>query len=119
MCAVVSDSRSAAMRAGRRSATRRHRKEFHQTPQCQLVTIRPEATDDSERGIGQRRVTTLRLPCVDVGQMDFDEWNLYSRERVTDGEAGVTVRSGVDERPVEATTQSVNRIDDLSFPIVL
>src|ERR1700694_4720666 len=119
MCAAVSDSRNAAMRAGRRSVTRRYRKRFHQSAQAQLVPIGTESTDHSESGVGQSRVTPLRLAREDVGQMDFDERDLYSGERVADGEAGVAVRAGVDERTIGSAAQSLDRIDDIPFPIVL
>src|SRR6266487_3078229 len=100
MCAAVSASRSAVTRAGRRSAIDGNRQTLHQTTQCQLIAVRAEAANNGERGVGERRATTLRLARVDVGEMDFHEWNLYSRQRITDGEAGVTVSAGVHERPV-------------------
>src|SRR6195256_4286641 len=107
------------MRAGRRSLTSRHRKRLHQSTQRQLVAISSEATDHSQRSVGQSRASTLRLARVDVGQMDLDEWNFHSRERVTNGETGVAVRSGVDERTIGVPAQGVNSIDDFPFPIVL
>ena len=51
--------------------------------------------------------------------MDFHEGNGDAGERVTNGKAGVAVRSRVHERAVGTTAQRVNRLDNLAFPIVL
>src|SRR5687768_16968684 len=119
MCAVVSESRSAVTRAGRRSDIGRHRKKFHQTSQRQLVTISAETADDGESRISERGAAALRLAGVDVGQMDFNERNLHSGQSVADGEAGMAVSARVHERAIHATPQSVHRLDDFPFPIVL
>src|SRR5437868_7119884 len=119
MCAAISDSRSAAMRAGRRSDIRRDRKTLYQSTQRQLVTIGAESANDGQRGIGQRRAPPLRLAGVDVRQMHLDEWDLHSRQRIVNCQAGVAVGAGVDERAIDAPTQCLHRIHDLAFSIVL
>src|SRR5437868_9162878 len=119
MCAAVSESRSAAMRAGRRSAIGGDRKTFHETAQRQLVSVSAESADHCPRDIGQCRSPALRLARVDVGEMNFHKRDFYSRQRIANGEAGVAVRSGVDERTVSASTQRLHRVDDFPFSIVL
>src|SRR6266550_6060851 len=115
MCAAVIASRSAAMRAGRRSDIRCDRKKLHQTSESQFISIRAKAANHGKRCIGQRRATPLRLARIDVGEMNLHEWNLHSRKRVANGEARVAVRSRIYERAVCATTQGLNRLDDVAF----
>src|SRR6186997_3032429 len=119
MCAVVSDSRSAAMRAGRRSPIGSDRKLFDESAQCQLVSVRAESADNCKCRIGEGRTTPLRLTRVDVRKMDFDEGDLYARQRIADGETGVAVRACVHERAISATTQRLHGIDDLALAVVL
>src|SRR5438552_11867510 len=51
--------------------------------------------------------------------MHFHERNLYSSKRIANREARVAVRARIHQRAVRATPQSVHRLDDLSFSIML
>src|SRR5688572_14118003 len=119
MCAAVSESRSAATRTGRRSDISWYRKQFHQTAQRQLITVGSEPADYSQSCVGERRAPALRLARVDVREMNLNEWDLHSGERVADSKARVAVSPRVHERAVDATPQSVHCLDDFPFPIVL
>src|SRR5438045_7314863 len=119
MGAAIRRSRSAAMRAGRRSDIHRELKTLYQSTQRQLVTIGAESANDRQRGIGQRRPPALRLAGVDVRQMHLDEWDFHSRQRIVNCQAGVAVGAGVYERAIDGPTQCLHRVDDLAFSIVL
>src|SRR6185295_19180458 len=119
MCQAVMASRSAAMRAGRRSPMGCDRKPFDEPAQRQLVAVGAESANHRHRRVCQGRAATLRLARVDVGEMHFDEWNLHTRQRVANGEAGMAVRARVHQRAVGASAQRVHSVDDLTFAVVL
>src|SRR5689334_11109652 len=119
MCAAVSASLSAAIRAGRRSAIGDHRQSLHQAAQRQLVAVRSETANHGDGNVCDGRPTSLGLARVNVGEMHFDERNLYSSERITNRQTRVTVRPRVHQRAISATTQRLNRVDDIAFAVVL
>src|SRR6478735_12664554 len=89
--AALMASRSAAMRAGRRSAMGGNRKTLHQPAQSELIAVRPESANHCDSDVGQRRASTLRLAGVDVGEMNLHERNLHSGQRVADRETGMAI----------------------------
>src|SRR3954464_3927449 len=119
MCAPIIASRSAAMRAGRRSAIDCHRQHLDQAAQRQLVTVGAKSTDHRDSSIGERRAAPLGLTRVDVGEVYFDEWDFYGCQCIADRKTSVAVRAGVHERRIGTTAQRMNRIDNLPFAVVL
>src|SRR2546423_6260802 len=108
MCAAIKDSRSAAMRAGRRSPIGGDRQTLHEASQRQLVTIGAESADYSKRGISQGRAATFRLTRVDVGEMYLHERDTDPGERVMYRETGVGVSAGIHERAIGLAAQRLH-----------
>src|SRR5438309_10947605 len=110
-------SRSAARRAGRRSAISPPSPD--EAPQRQLISVGAESGDYGDGCIGERRPAAFRLPRKDVREMHLDERNARPRERVPDGETRVRIRAGIHERPIGLPTQRVNGADQLALAVVL
>src|SRR5258705_13658509 len=108
MCAEVSDSRRAATLTGRRSPIHSDRKKLYQSAQRQFVPIGAEAADHGYGSVCEGRATALGLAGVDVGEVDFDERNLHSCQRIGNGEAGMALMARLHGPPPRATSQSVN-----------
>src|SRR5258705_13864521 len=119
MCAEVSDWRRAATLTGRRSAIHSDRKKLYQSAQRQFVAIGAEAADHGYGSVCEGRATALGLAGGDVGEVDFDERNLHSCQRIANGEAGMAIGARIPERTGGATPQSGNSFDHLAFPGVL
>ena len=61
-----------------------------------------------------------RLACEDVRQVDFDERNGYARQRIAQGDAGVRVRTGVDQDVVDTVAASLlDAVDQFAFMVAL
>jgi len=101
------------MRAGRRSAIGSDGKLFNESAQRQLISVGAKATDDRQCGVSESRSTSLRLTRVDVREMDFDERDLYSRQRIANRETGVAICARVHECAVSPTAEPLNGIYDL------
>ncbi len=70
--------------------------------QRQLVAVGAEAAQHGARAGRKHRVPPLGLARVDVRQVNLDVRNLGGGEGVADGETGVRVGAGVDQRTVGA-----------------
>src|SRR5687768_12368116 len=109
-------STSAARRDGRRSTTRERRDE---AAQAELVTVRAETAEHRAGAARQRRLTPLRLPRVDVCQVDLDVRNRYRGQRITQCETRVAVGASIDEHAAGAATHGMDGVDHRPFPVEL
>src|SRR3954462_2557212 len=119
MCAAMSDSLSAATRAGRRSAIGGTLESLYQPTQREPVTVSAESADDRQRRISEVRMTALGLARIDVGDVQLDERNANADQRVADGETRVRICRRVHYRAIDPAAQRLHRVDHLAFPVVL
>ncbi len=105
------------MRRGRGSFTSGERDD--EAPDSQLVPERTEATNDRECRGCKHRVPALRFPRIHVRDVHFDKGDSDRNECIPDGEARVRVRAGIDHDAMNEPAEGLDRIDQISLPIVL
>ena len=59
------------------------------------------------------------LPCVDIADVYFDEWNLHSEQSVSDGYTGVRESSRVNDDELAIAAGFLDTVDDGAFVIGL
>ena len=87
--------------------------------QARFVSVATEPTDYTDRVSRQNEPVTLRFPCVNVGQMNFDVRNRHRGECVAQRNTRVGIRTGVDDRAVAGPAQSLNFRNKLSLTVRL
>ena len=90
-----------------------------ESAQGELIPVGPESAHDSDGRGGEHRVATFGFAGVHIRHVHFDEWHGYGGERIAYRDARVRVGAGVDYDSVNISAQTVNRVDQVSFTVVL
>src|SRR2546430_5735884 len=91
----------------------------YQSTERQLIAVDPQSADDSDRSIRQHRVPALGLTREDVRDVHLHEWQRDAGERVSQRQAGMRVRAGIDQGTLDATAHRMDAVDQRAFPILL
>ena len=86
----------------------------------ELVTRRTEACDRAERDVREKRFVAERLAGRDIRQVQLDEWDLDRKQRVAQGDAGVSEGGRVEEDHGDSLVASlIDALDELRLRVAL
>lgn len=60
---------------------------------------------------------TETFPCMDIGQMDFDERDMDSKQSVSNCNAGMGKRCRINQNEINSAHRIVNAVYDLVFSV--
>lgn len=88
--------------------------------QRQIVALAAEPRYGSNRLIGEIRMPPECFARMHVRKMDFDKWDIHRRERVAQGNAGVSECCGVEyDEPDPLSSGLMNPVDKSPFVVAL
>src|SRR6185312_6600939 len=87
----------------------------NESAECCLVAVTAQPAHHTDCRTGKYETMTLGLPRMDVGEMYFDERHRHRGERIAQRQAGMRVRSCIDERAVSRAAQLLH----LSYEVAL
>src|SRR5258708_15566941 len=115
--AAAKPSASAARRFGRESDTGRQRTQ--EAAQGQLRPISAKAAHQPGRRRSEHRVAAFWLSPIDVRYVHLHKRDARADKGVAEGETGVAVGAGIDDRPINLASHFVNGVDELAFAVML
>ncbi len=89
----------------------------YESLQPQPIALNPEAADLPDRHWRNIGMMPKCLAFVNIAEMHFDCGEIHSSDRVTQGNAGVSIATGINQNTLVHIQGSVNMVDQCPFVI--
>jgi hypothetical protein len=87
--------------------------------ECEPIPIWAETGDLAKSDRSNHRVVAERLPCMNIGKMNFDRRSADGRQCITQGNAVMRQRARINDDARRFRTKRVNRVDQMALVVGL